>query len=207
MSILNKLFNNTAYPEGIMGGLMVICMNIGHSKVADWGIKFIEGGDFKRIAEIGCGGGRNVKILLKKFPGAKITAIDPSPVSVKRTKKTNKKYIKNGRCMVLKGNAEKMPINSESCDLATAFETVYFWPGPDESFKEVYRILKPKGIFMIVNEAAGYGRYDRKWEKMISGLRIYSEKQLTEKLKKAGFRQMISHTDIEKNRICILARK
>ena len=40
-------------------------------------------------------------------------------------------------------------------ELATAFETIYFWPGLEKCFAEVARILKPGGIFMIVNESDG----------------------------------------------------
>ena len=36
-----------------------------------------------------------------------------------------------------------------------AFETVYFWPELAQNFREVYRVLKPGGIFFICNEANG----------------------------------------------------
>ena len=39
--------------------------------------------------------------------------------------------------------------------MATAFETVYFWPEIEKSFAEVRRILSPGGIFLIVNEDDG----------------------------------------------------
>ena len=40
-------------------------------------------------------------------------------------------------------------------DLATAFETIYFWPGLKECFSQVAKVLKPCGTFMIVNESDG----------------------------------------------------
>lgn len=39
-------------------------------------------------------------------------------------------------------SVEKMPFKDGMLDLATAFETVFFWPDPKENFKEVNRILK-----------------------------------------------------------------
>ena len=40
--------------------------------------------------------------------------------------------------------------------MVTAFETVYFWPELAQNFREVYRVLKPGGVFFICNEANGF---------------------------------------------------
>ena len=72
---------------------------------------------------------------------------------------------------------------------------------------EVNRILKENGVFMIVNESDGKGKYDEKWSRYIDGLHIYSEKQLADYLKEAGFREVISSHEIDKHRICIIAKK
>ncbi len=47
------------------------------------------------------------------------------------------------------------PARRGAFDLATAFETVYFWPGLEKCFAEVCRILKPGGTFPICNESDG----------------------------------------------------
>ena len=62
-----------------------------------------------------------------------------------------------------------------SFDLAVAFETVYFWPGPTESFREVWRVLKPGSLFLIVNESDGTNKNDEKWMDIIDGLRIFDK--------------------------------
>jgi ubiquinone/menaquinone biosynthesis C-methylase UbiE len=45
----------------------------------------------------------------------------------------------------------EMPIENNSVDLATAFETVQFWPDMDKSFSEVMRVLRSGGTFLIIN--------------------------------------------------------
>lgn len=52
-----------------------------------------------------------------------------------------------GRMMVA-----ALPFKDNAYDMATAFETVYFWPDIEKSFAEVRRILKPGATFLIVNE-------------------------------------------------------
>ena len=93
--------------------------------------------------------------MLRKYPSAKLTAIDYSPLSVEKAKEYNKAMIAAGRCVVQEGDVSALDLGAEKFDLATAFETIYFWPGLKECFMEVAKVLKPGGHFFIVNEADG----------------------------------------------------
>lgn len=105
----------------------------------------------------------------------------------------NRKEFQNGRLQVTQANVFNLPFNAGTFDLATAFETVYFWPGPLESFKEVRRILQKGGWFLLVNESDGTNRRDDKWAKIISGMKIYTAEQLESFLKETGFSKIITH--------------
>lgn len=37
---------------------------------------------------------------------------------------------------------QELPFANETFDLATAFETIYFWSDIDQSFSQIYRVLK-----------------------------------------------------------------
>ena len=100
-----------------------------------------------------------------------------------------------------------IPLSDGTIDLATAFETVYFWPGPLKSFKEVFRILKQNGCFMIVNDTDGTKKIDQQWVKMIDGMSLYNEKQLEQFLREAGFSKTIIYKDKNKNWICVMGIK
>lgn len=126
MGLFKKYVNQTRKPEGFLGKMMVNGMNGGHAKLADWGMTHLAGIAPDNIAELGCGGGRNTKELLKRYPKAKITALDYSPVSVEKAKTLNKDMIAAGRCAVICGNVAKLPFEEGVFDLATAFETVCF---------------------------------------------------------------------------------
>lgn len=205
MGILNAFFQNTRKPEGLLGKWMVSSMNHAHAAVADWGLNHLPRLRTPSIAELGCGGGRNVKELLHRFPDATVTALDYSEISVAKTKEVNRKAVQNGRCRVLQGDVSHLPFGDSEFDLATAFETVYFWPGPAESFREVYRILKPGGAFMIVNESDGMKPSDEKWLAAIDGLSIYSKTQLSAALTEAGFSHVTTVSEDSKHWLCILA--
>ena len=97
-------FENTRKPEGFGGKLMVAMMNLGHSPVARWGLQFLDAAPDARVLDCGCGGGANMKRLLKKCPQGIVKGIDYSPVSVEKTKKVNEAAIAEGRCTVLQGS-------------------------------------------------------------------------------------------------------
>ncbi|MCR5551541.1 MAG: methyltransferase domain-containing protein [Oscillospiraceae bacterium] len=208
MGLLKKFFAQTRKPEGFLGKLMVGGMNGGgHAKLADWGLSLLDGISPGRIAELGCGGGRNAKELLRRYPGAKLTALDDSEVSVGKTKETNKAEIAAGRCTVVQSSVAELPFAAGRFELATAFETVYFWPGLEQCFAEVCRVLKPGGRFLICNESDGTDAASLKFEKLIDGMRCYTAEQLTAALKAAGFSGVRAERHPSRPWLTVLARK
>ncbi|MEE0094294.1 MAG: class I SAM-dependent methyltransferase [Collinsella aerofaciens] len=93
-----SFFENTRKPVGLGGKLMVAMMNLGHSPVARWGLRFLRLAPNAKVLDCGCGGGANIKRLLKKCPHGVVKGIDYSPVSVERTRKLNRAAIQEGRC-------------------------------------------------------------------------------------------------------------
>ena len=207
MGLFKKFVSQTRKPEGFLGKMMVGGMNSGHAKLADWGMSHLGGIKAAAIAELGCGGGRNAGELLKKYPDANLTALDYSELSVEKTKATNKDFVAAGRCKVLQGNVAALPFADGSFDLATAFETVYFWPGLEKCFAEVFRVLRPGGAFMICNESDGTDETSLKFEKIIDGMKCYTAEQITAALKTAGFDEVRNDHHPSKPWITVLAKK
>ena len=69
--------------------------------------------------------------------------------------------IRAGRCTVQQGDVSALTLPNQTFDLATAFETIYFWPDLAKCFVQVAGILKPGGVFMIVNESDGTDKASR----------------------------------------------
>ena len=207
MGIYKRFVNQTRKPEGYLGKMMVNGMNSGHAKMADWGLSHLSKVNPENIVDIGCGGGRNAAELMMKYPSAKVTAIDYSEVSVDKAKEYNKEMIEAGRCVVKQGDVSALDIVDGEYELATAFETIYFWPGLEKCFAEVARILKPGGIFMIVNESDGTDATSLKFEKIIEGMKCHTVEEITEALKKAGFSKVKADHHSKKAWITVLAKK
>ena len=200
-----SFFENTRKPVGFGGKIMVAMMNVGHSAVARWGLQFLELAPDARVLDCGCGGGANMKRLLKKCPQGIVKGIDYSPVSVEKARSLNRAAIQEGRCVVWQGSVERIIFAKDWFDAVTAFETVYFWPDLPQCFREVYRVLKPGGTFLICNESNGDTDKDEKWTKIIGGMTIYKDIALKAYLEQAGFHDVQIHK--KKSWLCITARK
>ena len=200
-----SFFENTRKPVGFGGKLMVAMMNVGHSAVARWGLQFLNAAPDAKVLDCGCGGGANIKRLLKKCPQGIVKGIDYSPVSVEKSKKVNEAAIAEGRCAVLQGSVADMVFADDRFDAVTAFETVYFWPDLPQCFREVYRVLKPGGTFFICNESNGDTDKDEKWTEIIGGMTIYKDAELKTYLEQAGFHEVQIHK--KKSWLCITAWK
>lgn len=208
MGLFKNYVNQTRKPEGRLGKMMLNSMNSGHAKLADWGMSQLGGiAAPAMIAELGCGGGRNAGELLRRYPTAKASAIDYSPLAVETAIKFNKALVDRGRLEVKQGDVSSLALPDSTYDLATAFETVYFWPGLEKCFAEVCRVLKPGGSFLIVNESDGTDSTGAKYEKIIEGMKVYTESQLRTALLGAGFSIVNSVHHKTKPWLTILALK
>lgn len=204
----NKMsfFENTKKPEGLGGKIMVAMMNSGHSKLADWGMSFLSLSTDAAVLDCGCGGGANLRKLLKLCANGTVTGIDYSSVSVEKSKRLNAKAISEGRCCVLEASVAALPFEDNKFDVVTAFETVYFWPGLVDCFREVYRVTKTGGIFLICNEATGDTDKNDKWTQLIDGMTIYRDAQLKTALREAGFTNIQIHKN-KKDWLCVTGQK
>ena len=121
-------FQNTRKPEGLGGKLMVTMMNHGHASLSAFGLQHIAIQENASCLDLGCGGGANVKKLLARSPQGHVTGLDYSEVSVAKSRKCNAAAIEAGRCEIVLGNVMDLPFPDDAFHVATAFETIYFWP-------------------------------------------------------------------------------
>ena len=201
-----SFLENTRKPAGLGGKLMVSAMNIGHRALAKWGRSFLTLPADAGVLDCGCGGGANLRALLKKCPRGTVKGIDYSAVSVTEATRLNSRAVADGRCVVQRGSVGKMPFASAEFDAVTAFETVYFWGELPRCFQEVYRVLKPDGTFLICNECGGDRAGDDKWTRRIAGMTVYRDTQLAAALEQAGFHEIRMHRH-KRGWLCVSARK
>ena len=207
MGLFQKFVSQTRKPDGFLGKMMLSSMNSGHAKMADWGFSLLPNLSPENVVDLGCGAGRNVGELLKRYSEAHVTGIDYSYLSVEKSKDYNKAMIETGRCEVVQGDVSDLKLPADAFDLATAFETIYFWPGLEKCFAQVAKVLKPGGYFMICNESDGTDATGLKFEKIIDGMKNHTVEEIEAALRAAGFSEVRSDHHPSKPWIAVLARK
>jgi len=190
-NILKKILNNCAKPEGIWGEIIVNFMNKGHKPMAKWGISHLKFKSDDIILDAGCGGGANISVFLDICPHGKIYGIDYSQISVKKAKEINREAIIARRCEIIEGNVLILPYEDNFFDKVTAFETVYFWPEIEKTFRGIYKVIKPDGTFLVCLEAEKEAA--QKWAKRIDGMNAYSHEEIERLMTRVGFRNVCTY--------------
>ena len=211
----DELLLNARKPEGKLGDKLIDNMNENHEGLAQWSLSHLDISKEDFILDIGCGGGVNVERFLKMTEN-KVFGLDYSKLAVERSVGLNRLAIDEGRCEIIQGSVSDLPFESDTFDIATAFETVYFWPDFVNDLKEIHRVLKDDGIVFIANEALPKD-YDVRQKHIIEllDMNIYSQSELEQSLQKAGFSNIICHVKESKDSftgddadwICVIAKK
>jgi ubiquinone/menaquinone biosynthesis C-methylase UbiE len=94
-----------------------------------------------KILDLCCGAGQTTQLLVKYSD--KVTGLDASPVALARAKQ------KVPQANYVEGLAQQMPIADGSFDLVHSSAAMHEMTGEElrQIFREVYRVLKPNGIF------------------------------------------------------------
>ena len=209
------LLINARNPQGKLGNKLIDKMNVNHEGLAKWSLSHLDISKDNVILDIGCGGGVNVSRFLKMTEN-KVFGIDYSELAVERSIKLNKSAVDEGKCEIIEASVSDLPFNDNSFDIVTGFETVYFWPDFVNDLKEVLRVLKDDGIIFIANEALPKEGDERQKELIeLLDMKIYSEDELVESLKMAGFSNVTTYIKDSKDSftgedaewICVIAQK
>lgn len=204
MGNIFRYYNRGRFPARFWGKRALKAMNgKGHAALPEWALPELQDENFTNILDIGCGGGANIQRLLNMYPESRVTGLDISNDALDLSHVVNAPAINDGRCQLVGGNANQIPLSKHSFDLVTAFETVYYWSGITACFTEVYRVLKPGGTFLIANELDGMSHIDRKLERVVGVMHVFTVEELENVLVAAGFVNISTRHD-EKSRFISL---
>jgi SAM-dependent methyltransferase len=139
-------------PASFPGRAFLWIMNRSHAGVTRWGLEHVSVGTDFTVLDIGCGGGKTVQTLAESASEGKVFGIDYSAQSVASSRRLNSRLIEEGRVDIRQGSVSSLPWPDNNFDLITAVETHYYWPNGVADMREVMRVMKPGGRFLIIAE-------------------------------------------------------
>lgn len=143
---------NPRKPTGEAGKEMIHRMNESHFDLTGWALSFMHFHEDDHILDIGCGGGSALKRMAEQIKTGHLTGVDYSPVSVKASKELNKTAVETEKMDIIEASVSDLPFEDQAFNKIITVESYYFWPNLEEDMKEVFRVLKPGGQFMLVAE-------------------------------------------------------
>lgn len=186
---------NPRRPEGAAGRAMLARMNESHARLVDWGLAQItlHAGDI--VLDIGCGGGNTLARMAECVTQGHLVGIDYAETSVEASRAFNAPLIEAGRMEILHASVEALPFDDVHFDEIVTVESFYFWPNPAESLKEVARVLKPGGTFLLLAEVYGRDDLPQSIREKIAGNQLTNPtpEEFERLFRAAGFQEVHMH--------------
>ena len=98
------------------------------------------------VADVGSGTGFNTEGIVKIVPPQQVTCVDQSPHQMSKAKAKPELL----GCTFLQGDAENLPLPSNSFDRYVSAGSIEYWPDPAKGIREAYRIVKPGGLALMI---------------------------------------------------------
>jgi len=119
--------------------------------LTDYCIELLPPLDNKEILEIGCGNGIQALYVNHKYNPLNITGIDLNKANIEIAN-MERKYAKCNNVRFIVGDAQNLKnIPSDSADILLNIESAFHYPDKSAFIKEVHRVLKPGGQFLIAD--------------------------------------------------------
>lgn len=200
---------NPAKPTGEAGEQMLARMNESHAPLTAWGLSHFTWRGDEAVLDIGCGGGANLRRMSAHVTTGHLTGIDYSATSVQTSRQTNAAAIASGKMEIYEGSVEALPFADNTFDKITTVESFYFWPNPQENLKEVRRVLKPGGTFLLIAEIYGHDGLSAEVRENIKRYHLYNPTPETFEtiFRNAGFPSVQVHIEKDHRWICIEGQK
>lgn len=103
----------------------------------------------EQVLEIGFGPGELLFQLCQQNPSAQFTGLDFSPLMLQQASLHTQSFIKSGQLSLIEASSDHMPLDNFSFHQVACGNTLYFWQPPEPHFKEIFRVLKPGGKFVM----------------------------------------------------------
>lgn len=200
---------NPAKPQGEAGAEMLSRMNESHEGVTNWGLSHFQWTGNEQVLDIGCGGGATLHRLSQHVTTGHMTGPDYSVISVAQSQKYNEADIIAGKMDVLEGSVEELPFDDAFFDKITTVESFYFWPDPQENLKEVRRVLKPSGTFLLIADVYNHENLAEKTKENIAKYHMFNPtlEEYQQLFTNAGFQDVHVYTQNGEKWVCVEGHK
>ncbi len=136
-------------PTGFVGRLLARVMAVETVEANTHLLSLVELRPADHVLEIGFGHGRTTERAAGAVPRGFVAGVDLSDDMVRMAAKRLRPFIAAGRAELQRADSGHLPYDANRFDKVYALHTLYFWANPAQHFREVRRVLKPGGRFVL----------------------------------------------------------
>jgi ubiquinone/menaquinone biosynthesis C-methylase UbiE len=104
------------------------------------------------VLDIGCGTGRLLRRMQKRWPSAVLTGVDLAEGMTAQARRLTP------AAAIHQAPAEHLPVESDSVDLVTSTVSFHHWSDQARGVAEAARVLRPGGLFILADLKIAHGR-------------------------------------------------
>ncbi len=139
----------SGHPTGILGRLLARIMAIESVTVNRRALELLELEEASTVLEVGFSHGRTLARVAELAPKGFVAGIDISAEMVQMAWRHNRNSIAKGLIDVKCAGSDRIPYPDESFDRVYAVHTLYFWNDPLAHLREIYRVTRVGGRFVL----------------------------------------------------------
>lgn len=137
-------------PSGTLGRAFGILMEWINSRAYQAALHILSADSAERVLEIGFGTGKFADLLLASNSSICVAGVDPTATMVKVARSRRGIRTAGTRADLRQGDASTLPWPSESFNAVVAIHSFQFWPDPEESLREISRVLTMSGRILFI---------------------------------------------------------
>jgi len=174
-------------PSGVVGRIVARVLNRGNAPMNDLTMKVLDLAPDDQVLEVGFGGGDLINRMAPVVGRGRIVGVDFSPDMTALCTRRFAALVRSGRVELRCANVADLPCASAEFTKACTVNTIYFWPDPVASLKELRRALRESGRLVVsfnpraTAQKLPYTRH---------GFTLYEAEQVHALLEQAGFRDI-----------------
>ena len=185
MAVLQEKLPQHLLPHGLAGRIIAWLMPLGHSSIYKAVSEVANLQPQDDLVEIACGSGGFIKKYASNVRS--VAGIDLSELMVKLATNKNRKRIEAGTAEFKHGEASQLPWEDNKFSVAIIMSSFFVFPKPQESLKEIYRVLRPGGRAIVSIEWNAEDGVDHTKEVKQFGMWVLTEAEVRSMMQEAGF--------------------
>ncbi len=136
-------------PTGVLGSLIARIMAKETLTTNEYALRLLLLNPTDNVLEVGFAHGRTIERIADAVPQGLVAGVEVSEQMVRMASRHNRHHIAAGRVVLKLSDGSSIPFADNAFDKVFSVHVLYFWPRPQDQFREIFRVLKPGGTFVL----------------------------------------------------------